>query len=373
MIGFPSSGGLVPSGVTATTALGLSAVWRCIDILSNGVSQLPWQERRGNLELPPSRLVRAPLGYGTRREWVSYVVSVLALYDVCYLLKVGGDDSEGAPIGLLPIDPGQVMPRLQSVSVSPFLVPDEFYVGTSIVPADRLVILHRSPIPGAMDGTSGIIHLARTTFAAAIAAEGYASRYWQGGGSPNVVLETDTTVPPTERTRITDAWQARRAKGPDYAPLLDGGIKARDFGADPTAAAAVEARREQVADIGRYFGIGSSLLNAPNQSSQTYSTTEAEGIHLTRFTLTNYVQAIEDAISGQLPGGRRLCIETEALTRSSQLSQAQAMQLATGGKAWLDVDEARELWGLPPIESPDTLNPPAPAPVMVTPGGMSNE
>src|SRR6185369_7683770 len=110
MIGFPSDGGLVTAGVTGTTSLGLSAVWRCLDILSNGVSQLEWVERRGNLDLPSSRLVVRPQAARTRREWTSLVVSTLALYDVCYLLKVGGEDSEGVPIGLWPLDPSLVQP-----------------------------------------------------------------------------------------------------------------------------------------------------------------------------------------------------------------------------------------------------------------------
>lgn len=361
LIGFPADGGLIWS-VNATTALGLSAVARCLDILSNGVSQLPWREVRGNLELPPSRLVRSPLGLGTRREWTSYLVSVLALYDVAPVLKVGGLDSEGAPVGLLPLDPTQVSPKSSQTAISPFLRAPEYWVGQETVNAEDLVFLRRSPTPGIDDMAAGVIRLARTTFAAVIAAENYASRYWQAGGAPTTVLESDAQIPDPVATKISDRWAERRAKGPDYAPLLSGGVKARDFGADPTAQAAVEARREMVADIGRYFGIPTAILNAPAGDTETYNTTEAQGLHLVTYTLSNYIQAIEDAVSDQLPGGRRMEMDTGRLTRSTQLSQAQALQLATGGKAWVDVDEAREAWNLPPIEDPERLNPPAPAP-----------
>src|SRR5262245_936945 len=80
MVGFPSDGGLTSGGVSALTTLGLSAVWRCVDILSNGVSQLEWRERRGTLDLPPSRIVVRPQAQRTRREWTSLVVSTLALF-----------------------------------------------------------------------------------------------------------------------------------------------------------------------------------------------------------------------------------------------------------------------------------------------------
>lgn len=82
---------------------------------------------------------------------------------------------------------------------------------------------------------------------------------------------------------------------------------------------------------------------------------------LVRFTLQNYIGAIEDGISDCLPGGRVMRMDTRSLTRPPALAAAQAAQLATAGKAWMLPDEVREEYGLPPSESPDQLNP-APAP-----------
>lgn len=365
MIGFPSDGGLATAGVTGTTALGLSSVWRCLDILSNGVSQLQWRERRGNLDLPPSRLVSRPQAERTRREWTSLVVSTLALYDVAYCLRVG-EDGEGVPFGLWPLDPSIVQP-VTTTDNQTFLPPDDFWVNNVRVPRDRLVILHRSPQPGVSDGLGGVIKLARITFAAAISAEAYASRYWQAGGSPNVVLETDANLADPIAISISDRWRERRSKGPDHAPVLSGGLKAREFGADPTAESAVEARREMVADVARYFGVPTRVVNAPTGDSETYTSSESANLDLIRFTLSNYIGGIEDAISDLLPGNRHMTMDTRPLLRGTALAMAQAYQLATGGKAWMGVDEVRDDIGLPPQESPDELNPPAPAPVVAAP------
>lgn len=345
----------MPYGVTSSSALGLSAVWRCLDILSNGVSQLDWDEMRNEVELPASRLVRRPLGAITRREWTSYVVSVLALYDVCYLLKVGGTDSEGVPIGLLPLDPSLVQPVVTGYQISPFIVPDTYRIAATEVPRDQLVIIRRSPTPGSDEQTGGVIRLARAEFASAIAASNYASRYWQSGGTPTTVLESDAQIPDAVAVAISDKWRERRMKGPDYAPVLSGGLKAREMGADPTAQSAVEARREMVADIGRYFGIPTAILNAPAGDSETYATTEAQGLHLLIYTLSNYIGAIEDAITDLLPGGRCMCVDTAPLTKGTRLAQAQGLQLATAGQAWMTVNEARDEWGLPPLDNPADL------------------
>lgn len=360
LVGFPLSGGVFSGYVSATTALGLSAVWRSIDILSNGVALCDWSERRGNLEIPASRLVQRPQAERTRREWVSLVVSTLALHDVAYLLKAGGTDATGEPMALWPLDPSLVQP-IQTDAWSP-LPPTEYMVMGNRIPATDLVILHRSPQPGINETTASVLNIARVTFAAAMAAEGYASRYWQSGGSPNVVLESDANIPDPVATQLGDRWRERRSKGPDYAPVLTNGLKAKSFGADPTTESAVEARKELVADIGRYFGVPPRLLNSVASDSETYASAESANQDLARFTLSNYVKAIEDAVSDQLSGGRRLVIDMSPLTRGTQLAQAQALQLATGGKPWMTQDEARDVWGLPPVENSADLTPVAHTP-----------
>lgn len=371
MIGFSPDGGLVGAGVTSTTVLGLSAVARCLDILTNGVSQCEWRERRGTLDLPLSRIVARPHPALTRRDWVSFVVASLALYDRSYLLMTGGFDSEGVPMNLLPLDPTQVQPAevtsLQFISPIPS---GRFYVGTSIVDRDQLVILNRGPLPGISEAAMGIIRLARIKFAEALAADGYSSRYWQSGGPTDRALETDARLPPTEADSLSERWAERRTKGPDHVPVLSSGLKLKQYGVDPTAQSAVEARRELVADIGRYFGVPTRILNAPTGDSETYTSSEAGNMDLVRYTLQNYIGAIEDAISDQLPGGRRLHIETHKLTAGTALAQAQAYQLMTGNKAVMDVQEVREQLGLPPVEDPAALNPPAPVPVIA--GGQNN-
>jgi HK97 family phage portal protein len=372
MVGLPSDGGLF-TGVTPTTVLGLSAVARCLQILTNGVSQCEWYERRGTLDLPTSRLVTRPHPDMTRRDWVNFVVASLALWDRSYLLPTGGNDSEGVPMNLLPLDVSQVTPAVTTGLqwISPVPSP-EFWVGQMRVPRSELVILNRGPIPGISETAMGIIRLARIKFAEALAADGYSSRYWQSGGPTDRALESDGIVPDAIAKQNSERWAERRAKGPDYVPMLVGGTHLKQYGVDPTAQSAVEARRELVADIARFMGVSTSLVNAPAGDSETYTSTEVQGIHLNTFTLQDYFGAIEDAITDLLPGGRRLFIDPAPLYRSTLVAQAQAYQLLTGGKAVMSVDEVRERMNLPPVENPDELNPPAPAPVIAAPGGQSN-
>ena len=362
MVGFPSDGGVLPSGVTGTTALGISAVWRCLDILANGISQLQWNEKRGNLELPPSRIVIRPQAERTRREWTSIVVSTLALYDVCYCLKTPTTDAEGVPTSVLYLQPSIVSPKLYDQwGIFP---PTQYYVKGAEVDADQMVIMHRSPQPGVFDSVGGVISLARATFAAAIAAENFASRYWQAGGPSSIYLHTDAAMPDPIAKQIGDRWTESRRLGPDHPPVLTGGLKADDIGIDPTSASAVEARRELVADIARYFGVPTRIVNAPTGDSETYHTSEAGNQDLVRYTLQNYIDAIQDGISDLLPRGRRMEMDVEPLTRGVQLNRYQAYSFALGSKAWLTPDDVREMEQKPPVENPEDLNPTPPAPVI---------
>jgi HK97 family phage portal protein len=258
-------------------------------------------------------------------------------------------------MGLWYLQPILITPVTQDVFTID--LPNQYYLAGKPISRDQLVIIHRSPQPGIWDNVGGAINLARTMFAAALAAENYASRFWQAGGAPTTVLETDAVLRPGVSAQLQDEWREKRGRGPDYAPILEGGLKAKPFGADPTAQAAVEARREQVADIGRYFGIPTRILNAPEGATQTYHASEEANRDLVRYTLQNYIGAIEDAISDQLPGGRNMVMDTRRLTTGTQLSTAQALQLLTGGKPVLTQGEARELLDLSPLEDYSELEP----------------
>jgi HK97 family phage portal protein len=348
MVGFPTGGpsGVLPYAVSQTTALGLSAVWRCLDVLGT-ISTLPWSERRGTLDLPLSRLTRRPSAFYTRREWTQLVIRSMALYDVAYLLKLEPYDTEGVPMGLWPIPPQIVMPK--AVDMYTLTPPREYTIGRTVISADNMVIIRRAPNPGIPDYLGGLLQVARAAFGGAIAAENYNARYWQGGGSPTTVLETEANLSDTQAAQLGNRWSQRRAQGPDHPAILSNGLKARPWGADPTTEAAVEANRDQVANIARYFGIPARMANAPSIDSQTYKNSEEENLDLLHYTLRNYGAAIEDAITDLLPGGREMRIDGTALTSAAQLSRYTAYNFAVGGP-WMSAAEAREAEGLPPQE-----------------------
>jgi phage portal protein BeeE len=290
----------------------------------------------------------------------------MALYDVCYILKLDPEDSEGVPMGLWPIPPQIITPRvIDTYMLTP---PTSYIVGRTVIDAEHIIPIRRGPLPGIPDYLSGLLQMARAEFAGAIAQANYTSRYWQSGGPPTTVLETDANLSDPQATALGNRWAQRRSQGPDHPAILSNGLKAHEYGADPTTQAAVEAGRDQVAAVARYFGVHARMVNAPSIDSQTYKTSQEENLDLVHYTLQNYIGAIEDAITDLLPGNRTMTMISSVLTEGTQLARAQAWQLALGGGGntpWMTPEEVREKEGLPPQEAvtelPDDAKPLIPA------------
>lgn len=343
-------GGFTPWwGVTVEQALALSAVNRCVSVIAGAVSRLPWRELEGTTILRDSRIVARPAASLTRREWTWRVTATLALESVCYLLMVGGEDDEGIPWSLLPVPPQVIEP----VDPDPWGMapPTAYYIGDERVSAESVLILRRALWPGIPDHLAGVLRLARRELGAALAADAYAARYWGGGGTPTVYIRTEQAINREQAETIGDLWRQRRAMGPDYPAVLGKGAEAHPFGADPTQAAAVDARRELVAEVARYFGVPTRLVNAPVSDSETYANVESEGLDLVRYCLGDYMGPIEDAITGLLPGDERaMRIDPTTLTRGLQGQRYTAWAVATGGKPWMLPAEVREAEHLAPLE-----------------------
>lgn len=341
------------------TVAGLNAVWRCVNLIADVIADWPWQEWRGLERLEDSRLVQRPMALMTRREWTWRVVATEALESTCYLLHVGGTDSEGVPWSLLPIPPSAIIPG-RTVDPWGLTPPTEYIIGSSRVSAEYVSVIRRSPWPGVPDHVAGVLHLAREQFQAYLAADTAMARYWRAGGPVQTVITTEQELDTTQADWIANRWASRRQLGADWPAVLGKGAKANPWGADPTSESAVEARREMVADIGRHFGVPTRILNAPAGDTQTYANVEDDAVDFERMTLRGYAGPIEDCVSELLPGGylsgRRMRMDSSTFTSGNLESRSRSYPaLVTAGI--LTREEARVRgFGLAPLPpAPDAV------------------
>jgi phage portal protein BeeE len=224
-----------------------------------------------------------------------------------------------------------------------------------------VTVVRRAPFPGVPDYLAGILQIARRQFTTFLAADVAASRYWMAGGPITTVISTEQELTTDDADWIAQRWVDRRSLGADYPAVLGKGAEAKPWGADPTAESAVNARQEVNADVGRYFGVPTRILNAPAGDSETYSNVENDAVDLLRYCLRGYMGPVEDAISELLPGdyllGRRMRLDATATVQGDLASRAAAYPaLVTAGI--LTIAEARVRgFGLTPAPIADDLVP----------------
>jgi len=255
----------------------------------------------------------------------------------------------------VPLPPNAVIPG--PTDAWGIMPPAAYRVAGQPVSATDMTIIRRNPWPGVSESLAGILNMARREFAAALAADTHLSRYWQAGGPVLTQISTDQDISSDQADAIAQRWVDRRTMGSDWPAVFGRGAKAEPYGADPTTESAVESRREMVADIGRYFGVPSRILNAPTGDSQTYANVEDEATDLTRYTLDGYAAPIEDAITGHLSpgflGSRRMVIDLSRIMQGNLESRSRAYPALVASGIMLP-DEARARgFGLPPLASND--------------------
>jgi phage portal protein BeeE len=203
--------------------------------------------------------------------------------------------------------------------------------------------------PGVPPHLQGILKMARNTMMQAWASDAYGARYWQAGGSPTTQITTEQELTDPQADGIGERYRNRRAKGPDFPLVLGKGAKAQPWGADIANAVAIDARRELVVEIANLFGVPARYVNVvPTGQSMTYANINDEALSLERFTLSGFVDPIQDVVSDLLPDERFMLIDMTRLTRASQEARFRAWAIATGNKAWMLPSEVRHEEGLSP-------------------------
>ena len=335
--------------MTVVEAAGIAAVRRCVTLIANGIAGSPWTQWADEVRVPAYPLVERPARLMTRREWTWRAVATMALFDVCYVYMTGGVDDDGVPGSLIPLPPQSIRP---AGYVDPYGVfPPTAYQIMGIqgtVSAEYVIPLRSVFWPGVPPHLVGVLNLSRQVLMGAFASDAYNARYWQGGGSPTTVITTEQDLTNTQADAIGERWRSRRQKGPDFPAVMGKGAKAEPWGADVSGQAAVEARREIAIEVANLFGVPARYVNVPiGGSSQTYANLNDESLSLERYTLSGFVDPVEDCISDLLPDPNIMKVDLSRLTRAGQEARFRAWMMALGQKPWVMPSEVRRVEGFP--------------------------
>ncbi|MGO2655976.1 MAG: phage portal protein [Pseudoclavibacter sp.] len=339
--------------VGSDVALSLSMIFRSIQVLCVGVSQLGMKQWRGSQLITPSRLVANPDPSSHRKAFLDYTVASLALNGNAFWLVTRVN---GAPVALQPLNPAEV------AITTPYgeIVPSYSYRGKTYSDTD-IRHLRYLRVPG-HDRGLGPIQAAAAEIQGALDGRDYRARQFRDSEYPTGVLTSDQELSPDQAKLIKKMWRGYDFETQTYEPqgksvrVLGKGTSYDPILLSPADMQYLEGARFDTTQIARLFGTPASLmLAAVEGSSQTYANVEQDWIAFTRFTLQMYTGEIEQALSDLLPLGNSVKFNLDALQRSDTKTRYEAHKLALDG-GWLSPNDVRAMEGLPPIADGDTYS-----------------
>jgi HK97 family phage portal protein len=174
-------------------------------------------------------------------------------------------------------------------------------------------------LPGARMGLSPISYAA-ATLGLDLSSRQFASGFFDGGGIPKAVLESDQQITQPQAVTIKDRVLAT-LRGRE--PLVLGlGLKYTQIQVKPEESQFLATQNANVSQICRYFNVPAAMIDGPSGGGMQYSNTEQRGLEFLTYTLAHWLRRIEDAISALLPNGQFVKFNTHSLLRLDAETQA---------------------------------------------------
>lgn len=281
---------------TTEKSMLLSAVYRCVEVISDSVAQLPLEPYRMDSQgykvkftsHPTYKLLnKEPNQRMTRFTFIKTLIvsTLLRGNGYAYIERDGKGDAIALhliPSELVTINRPKTLKEPISYSIAG--------VG-KVESKDMIHILNFS-----YDGIIGMSTLqhARHSLGLAMDSDSHAAGFFKGGANIAGILKSDGHLAPDQKQQIKQAWQM--AFNPNYGSpngvaVLEGNFTFEPITVNPSDAQLLETRQFNVVDICRFFGV--SPVKAFDLTKSSYSTVEATELAFLTDTLSPLLEKIE--------------------------------------------------------------------------------
>ena len=348
--------------VTPSSAMGLSAVWACTNLIAGTISSLPLmvymrdgETREEHRQHPLHRILRDSPNYDqTSIEFLEFLLASIELWGNAYA-RVERDGG-GRVSALFPVAPDIVTVRRNQ---SGDLVYEWSEEGRRFERPGS-TMLHIRGFGGNPLGGLSTLQFGRNTFGLARAVEKSASATFANGLRPSGALTFEQWLTAEQRDiaerRLVEKYIGAVNAGRPL--ILEGGTSWTPLTINPEDAQMLESRRFSIEEVCRFFGVPPVLIGHSEKNSSWPSSVEAQAILLQKFTLRRRVKRVEAAMMKQLLSpadrGRGVFIEfnMDGLLRGDSASRGAYYQTMTQMGA-MTINEVRKLENLPPVEGGD--------------------
>jgi len=352
------SGGMSLSGlhITEDDMLKVSAVYACINLISNTIASLPfpvYERKERGRERARDHYLYNVLQYEPNPEMTSFdfrkfMQYQLELFGNAYANIVR--DNAGRVIEMWPIPAVNVRPRRNSSNQK--LVYDVSLPGGEFRTLLDYEILH---LRGLGDGLLGYppLKYAREIAALALAAEGYGAEFFSNGAVASGIVEMPGKLSDEAKKRFEESFrkQYEGLSNKHRIMFLEEGLKFHQTTIPQENAQFIETRKYQVEEVARFFGVPPHKIASLDRA--TFSNVEHQSIEFVmdciRPRAVNWEQAIHRQILRPAEKSKYYAeLLLDGLLRGDMSTRAQYYQ-AGRQNGWLSANDIRELENMNPI------------------------
>jgi HK97 family phage portal protein len=293
--------------ITQDTALSIGAVYRCVQIISTTLAQLPLLVKRGTEDVVSPLAQRPDFNISTNDFWGSTATS-LALSGNAYWWVSRNQAGEVKNLEVL--NPREVVVSRDTRPGAPF----RYDYNGKRVNSKNIKHIRLMVIPGKLEGV-GPLQAGRTDLENTQRLLDYSNSFLKTGGIPTGVLSSDQFLNQEQADAYRAAWsEAQETRG---LAVLGAGLSYSPISLTPEDIQMLENQKFSTLQIARLFGIPPIFIGAGIEgSSLTYATTETLGILFLQTTMADYLVSIEEAFSDLLPRGQKASFRLDTLMRS---------------------------------------------------------
>lgn len=337
----------------------LSAVYACIELISNAVASMPLrvvkEDEHGHREV----VKHHPL----QRIFRDKNIQTLSMYNI---IKQAVTDMLVSGNGYIQIKRGEsgVITSLRWIKASAVSVQYDdnrdtlYYIITldslsKKVKPEEIIHITKNSLNGVVGVPLG--HFAKDVFDLTKTTEKAAQDFFNSGMNVNGVLSAKVNLNQKAMDEITAKWRAS-AKS-DKLRFLPLGVDYQQVGVDAKSSQMLESRTYNTQEVARFFGVPVQLIQSGEKL--TYNNLEQLNLLFFQHTLMPYIRVIESEFTRKLFFDDDELIvdmdEDEFLLRTDKASTASYLSTLVGGGI-MTVNEARKELGLSEVEAGDELH-----------------
>lgn len=356
-----AQGAVGESVITDERALQIATVFACVRLISTVSAGLPLDvfETKGDDRLkvamnnPLARLLRfSPNQFMTAVEFREAMTMQLCFYGNAYALIER--NSVGDVISLMPLLSVNMDVRMENKRVVYRYRRDNEYANFK---ATEIFHLKGFGFNGLV-GLSPIAFAAKTTGVAVAMEDQQRDFYANGAKSPQLLSTGDKTLSDAQRDQIEENFK-EISGGPVRKRLwiLEAGFTTQPIGVSAQDAETMAARKFQVSELARFFGVPPHLVGDVEKSTSWGTGIEQQNLGFLQYTLSPYLNRWEYAIERWLlkpsdVGRYHAEHNIDGLLRGDSAARA-AFMGTLADKGLRTINELRRLDNMPPLPGGD--------------------